>query len=119
MPKPFFENERRKHRANKYTQRAKWGDKNWRRKHIRDEIRDFAYNHSLVRNELVDMPAHHTGFWRYARRSDAIPLSLAAPMRPFFVIIKLVPMAALELNASIRPIHLSCVKDVMRERCYV
>jgi hypothetical protein len=37
-------------------------------------------------------------------------------MRTFLVMIKLVPMAMLELMASIRPIHLSELIDVMAAR---
>lgn len=70
------------------------------------------------------MPAHHTGFARYASRSEARPSACEAAIRPwhqgcahtFFVMIKLVPIAALELMASMSPIHLSWLSDVIARR---
>lgn len=44
------------------------------------------------------------------------PLKLALHTRTFFVIIKLVPIAALELMASMSPIHLSWLSDVIARR---
>lgn len=67
----------------------------------------------VSQHALVAIPAHHIGFWRYARRSDASPLSPAELINPFFVMIKLVPIATLELSASMNPIHLSSVNDVV------
>ena len=71
---------------------------------------------------LVIIPAHHIGLRRYSVLSTgplrSFPLVLArfaASLRPFFVIMKLVPMATEDAMASPRPIHLF---DCSIQYCY-
>lgn len=72
-------------------------------------------------HSLVSMPAHHIGFLRYSVLSTGPVLSLfllllAASCRPFFVMMKLVPMATDEAMARPSPIYL-CVQPVSTLGC--
>jgi hypothetical protein len=68
---------------------------------------------SLQSNALVIIPAHQIGLRRYSvlstgplRSAPRTLARLAASLRPFFVMMKLVPMATEDAIASPRPIHL-------------
>lgn len=71
-----------------------------------------AMNGTVHHHSLVIIPAHQMGFWRYALLSTGPVLlapsreRFAASLRPFFVMMKLVPMAMLDEMASARPMYL-------------